>query len=987
MRRRFCLLTLLTIAPAICWGGGPAYVAGASYFDPWTKGTPITWPEGIVSYYTDQGNLSPMLNGPAADAFVRDAFARWTSIPTAAVVANHAGQLAEDVSGANVSLSPSGVILPADTQPTATGNPVAIVYDYDGAVTDALLGRGASGAFYCAGNSVFGGIDNIAPSAQFAHAIIIVNGNCATAPSELPDLEYHLVRVIGRVLGLDWTQANLNVITQSAATTAADYAGFPVMHETDRPACKPIALCYSNGGSVDPALPKLDDQLALSRLYPVTSWNLGNFPGKQVFSGGRIRGSLYFDDGTGQPGQPMQGVNVVARWIDPATNSASRTVVSTAISGFLFAGNAGNTITGFTNTAGQNFNQFGSDDTALGGYFDLSGLPIPNGNSARYQVTVEPVDPLWSAHAGPYGSTAQVQPSGAASPITITVTPGGTVQEDLVMQGSAVRIPNWYGETSYASPVQVPSGGTWTGTLNSYAATDYFQFAAKASRSLSVMVTAKDESDNPTQNKAMPVVGIWGLANQGQTPAPVNTPSAFNTFDPGTTRLDAQLLQSTSFRLGIADYRGDGRPDYNYSARIFYADEIKPSRASVLGGTAATITGMGFESSASVLLVNSQPAVLASTPRQMLINTPSAPDGVYDVQLADSRYGATSVMSGALTIGAGPLDRLKLISGVSSAVPIGGQTSSPFTVQVVAPDGVTPVSGATVQFSSVPAVGYSACNGNSTCSVITDQSGMASSSVTLLSAVVNTLIAKLAPTSYSPPQQVQTTVIGTSSSLDLSLANWGVWVAQGATVTVPITARVLSNGSGLSGSTVAFQVTQGSATLSQTNVQTSSGGYATSNLQLTSLNSGVQVSACVSPQNNPCQGFQVYAVPSSSVRLQPVSGLLQILAPGQTFLPAIVRATDSATPAHAVIGASVLFQEIFGRLPGNEPVLWVGEAGISQPGMPVILGQSQATLITDLNGLASFPVSAGGFSGNIAIAGSATAGAVSVPFTAQQLGP
>jgi len=38
--------------------GGPAYVAGASYFDPATKGMPVTWPQGTVNYYTDQGDLS-----------------------------------------------------------------------------------------------------------------------------------------------------------------------------------------------------------------------------------------------------------------------------------------------------------------------------------------------------------------------------------------------------------------------------------------------------------------------------------------------------------------------------------------------------------------------------------------------------------------------------------------------------------------------------------------------------------------------------------------------------------------------------------------------------------------------------------------------------------------------------------------------------------------------------------------------------------------
>ena len=50
--------------------GGPRYVAGASYFDRAVKGTPLTWAGGQINYYTDQGNLSPLMNTAAADAVV-----------------------------------------------------------------------------------------------------------------------------------------------------------------------------------------------------------------------------------------------------------------------------------------------------------------------------------------------------------------------------------------------------------------------------------------------------------------------------------------------------------------------------------------------------------------------------------------------------------------------------------------------------------------------------------------------------------------------------------------------------------------------------------------------------------------------------------------------------------------------------------------------------------------------------------------------------
>ena len=165
-----------------------------------------------------------------------------------------------------------------------------------------------------------------------------------------------------------------------------------VMHEIDPTGCVPVAICYSNHGAVDPSLPKVDDQAALSRLYPVTAQNLGNFPGKQIFSQAtaRIHGSVYFTDASGAAAQPMQGVNVVARWIDPATHQPSGAVAVSSVSGFSFVGNAGNVITGYTDATGLNFDRFGSDDQTLEGFFDLAGLQIPNGATrAQYQISVE----------------------------------------------------------------------------------------------------------------------------------------------------------------------------------------------------------------------------------------------------------------------------------------------------------------------------------------------------------------------------------------------------------------------------------------------------------------------------------------------------------------------------------------------------------------------------------------------------------------------
>ena len=193
--------------PSAALAGGPKFVAGTTYFNSGTAGTPLNWSQGSVNYYTDRGDLSPILPGATADAFVANAWRQWTSIPTVAVSAVRAGQLAEDVSGTNVTVNPDGSInIPADIMPAAITTPVGIVYDVDGSVTDALLGQGAGASESCFNNAAYGGVDNFGADAHFLHALVILNGNCAQSSAQLPDMEYRLVRVLGRVLGLDWSQ-------------------------------------------------------------------------------------------------------------------------------------------------------------------------------------------------------------------------------------------------------------------------------------------------------------------------------------------------------------------------------------------------------------------------------------------------------------------------------------------------------------------------------------------------------------------------------------------------------------------------------------------------------------------------------------------------------------------------------------------------------------------------------------------------------------
>ena len=177
----------------------------------------------------------------------------------------------------------------------------------------------------CFENAVYGGVDNFGSDAHLSHALVILNGVCAQTSQQVPDLEYRLVRVLGRVLGLDWSQTNVNVFTRTPVAISDDYAGLTIMHAMDPVSCVPISVCYPNADQ-----PKMDDRAALSRLYPVTAQNQSSFPAKKIFlqNTTRVHGTVYLANASGQPAQPMQGVNVFARWIDPINQPAFASVCS-----------------------------------------------------------------------------------------------------------------------------------------------------------------------------------------------------------------------------------------------------------------------------------------------------------------------------------------------------------------------------------------------------------------------------------------------------------------------------------------------------------------------------------------------------------------------------------------------------------------------------------------------------------------------------------
>jgi len=925
--------------------GGPAFIAGSGYA-PGVEGQPLVWASGSVQYFTDQGNLSPILPGAQADSFVATAFSAWTSISAVALTASQGGHLAEDVSGSNIVTDGYGTITaPADIISSATGTPVGIVYDYDGTVTDALLGQGAGGLTDCFTNAVYGGPDNFSTGGNIVHAFVVINGVCAATSAQLPDVQYRLVRVLGRILGLGWSQANLNVLTQIPPPTSADLAGFPVMHFTDPISCVPISACYPNAAAV----PKMDDNNALARLYPSS----GN-----PQPAGRIYGNVYFTDASGNAVQPMQGVNVVARLID-GMGKPSRQYVVTSVSGFAFHGNAGNIVNGYVDANGLRYDRWGSNDPALEGFFDLGQLTIPTGQTiAQYQLSVEALDANWSLGVEPYAPT-QVAPSGSFAPVVVTVSKGSNAERDILMLQDEIAQAHPGSGSTYAIPAALPPGGGWGSWISGYGSTDWFEFTAQANRTASVAVTALDETGQPTEGKLLPVIGIWQLSDQSGNPAPASTPSAFNSATFGMSRLDAQFGASDTFRVGVADFRGDGRPDYFYRASLLYSDTVTPARLSLAGGV-TTLNGIGFNSGLQVSVAGNNGNTLSASASQIeLAVPPGSQDGTATILVSDPVSGAFSQMTGALTYGALAADRLLLLQGAEPATPVGSQAANAIRVRAVAADGVTPVSGATIAWSATNGLQFSACSSAASCSVLSDEVGESSSWVTPTAKGQSTITIALAPASYSPPQTQQATVVGTSSLLDLVAVTPTRWVGQSATVALPLTVEALDLGVPKANVAVNFAIMKGTTSLSAGSGTTNGSGFATITAQLTNQNADVQVSACVAPNNAPCQTFTLFSTPPSLWTLETVSGSSQFVPTGQSFQPLVMRVTDGSLAANPVTGVNVTFETTLARVSPEQGGQQDGDSIVGGNGMPVLLGSSQAQVESTQDGLASIVPSVG----------------------------
>ncbi|MGB7191425.1 MAG: IPT/TIG domain-containing protein [Acidobacteriaceae bacterium] len=891
MRSKFAVLAL-ALSAAVAYAGGPRYVAGTTYFDPAALGKSIVWANGQLRYYIDLGDLSSTVNRAQANSMIAAAAAVWNAVPTAAVNIVAAGNLAEDVSGANVTSSGNSFTLPADVQSGNTAKPIAIVYDEDGSVINTIFGPGASSPATCQQNGVFTFIDNLSPSGNIAHSLMILNGLCATTSANLAVLQYQLVRAFGQVLGLDWSQTNEEMF--GSLPTAAALQGWPIMHPIERLCNASGVTCMPNGTTLRP-----DDIAALNRLYPVTADNISSFKNKKLTAANTISvtGTLTFRNGQG-----MQGVNVVLRPMIPGTTLPDVRYTVTAVSGNGFRGNAGNLITGVTDAGGNALARFGVGDTRREGFFDLSGVPIPPGYATdTWQLSFEPINPLYTGFesVGPY-TTGQVAPSGTLPAIAI---PGLAAGVSVIQN---VKIGNSAGDSlsgddgMISAAVTVPPSGEWTARLAGYGHTSWLQWWAKANREFTVEAYALDDKGEPTLNKSQIVLGMWN-GTDPMAVAPVTaTPQPFNGAVAGLTTLPVLTLADSEVRLGVSDMRGDGRPDYLYRGRVLYADTVRPAILPSKGGPLA-ITGMGFRPDSVVFVNGAAAAVTSVSPTEITAIAPASGGvtGNVPVEVKDPKSLGVAIIANGVSYGAQNSDTINILTAPSGAVSPGAPL--PFTVAVNS--GSSAAVGATVTYTIAQGSATLAC-GQPSCSVVTAANGTATLAVAANSTTTTAVTATLAngasvSTQFTAQSDSSAAISPLTPNLYLAAGAVAEWTPQGL---------VLKNGTPAANAAVTWTAaTSGisaptSASLSGTN------GIVSQQITVGPLAAGaiVAVNACLASGSG-CARFNVVSISPLIARLQPIAGIAQILPENQPFAPVILEVTDPA--GNPLAGANVIFYE------------------------------------------------------------------------------
>ncbi|MDE3103922.1 MAG: IPT/TIG domain-containing protein [Acidobacteriota bacterium] len=922
--RGWIACALLLAICAVAHAGGPRWVTGPPYFT--TAGAPVVWYTNAPQYFTDPGDLSATVNHAAAEAIVAAAASVW-NVPSSALVLGEGGSLDEHVSSANTYLTASGVQFPADVQASNyLAKQIAVVYDYDGTVTDLLLGSGASDPAGCRQSGVTESVDSIAADGHILHAILVLNGRCTgTDPAMQLQLQYQLMRAFGRVLGLSWSQTNDNVFTQSPVPTYQQALHWPVMHPIDI-VCGP----YTYQCMAQPFSLRMDDVSALDTLYYIPNGTAP--PGKvdTLAGANRVTGTISFPTGQG-----MRGVNVLARRLEQFWGTPEDWYSVSAVTGSLDRVNNGNPVRGQGTTLGDSM---GRAYPGLEGLYALTHIDIFPGESWQdILIDTEPVNPLYTGQyaVGAY-AISTIAPSGTTTTqeSQVQLSYGDSVVSEQPKGAAAVCDTSSDGDES--SPALVPTTGWWSGMLCPYGHTAWSTMTVRGNRSLTMEATAQDESGYVSVHKMRPVLGVWNASDPtGTLPTLGAASTAFNTPATATTGLTVTVSQPAALRMVVAEERGDGRPDFHYQARVLYADSVAPASVSATGGV-VTISGMGFRPGNTVTVNGAAATVLSWSANTIVATVPPSAASTStsaDVTVSDPLTGGVSTMYGALTYAAPVAQRLLLVSAPSGSVFVGDALTPSFSVRVTQLDGVTPIANQQVTFGVVQGAARFAACGASTCTLTTDATGTAATAMTVLAPGLTLASATAAAGSVTTSLNAQTRV------RTLTLQPASVYVASGASLSLALTAALADNSAPVAG--VGINWTALTSGISLPGYWSTAGAQGSSTLPATlTMAAAHQASLRACAWSSVCAVMTATSVAQQDLRLAVVSGAGQSVAAGAAFAPVVLQVSD--VDGHPVVGADVTVRQ---TLDSGTPCIGHGRCPL-QP----VLATAQSTLVSDANG-------------------------------------
>ena len=921
MSRRLALfiLSLLALLPVL-HAASPRWVTSRPPWD--NDGDAVVWYRNDVSYFVDAGALSSSVSNSAATQIVNAAASVW-NIQYSNLVLSNGGSLNEDVSSANVYLGSSGPIWPADVDSANyTSKQIAVVFDADGTLIDMVLGSGASAPASCRQNAAVENVDKFIQPGAIAHAVILLNGRCTgPAPEQQLQMQYQLMRVFGRAIGLSWSQVNDNVFTGAPAPTYQQQLHWPIMHPIDI-----VCGTYTYQCLPSPFTLRDDDRCAVRLLYGVSAYT--------VTDGSALNGNLLFPTGQG-----MDGVNMVAvRQSVQGQYGTEPWETTSAVTGYLYRRSIGNPVAGMLSTfpALQ-----GTWYPPKQGFWTMAGVPVIGDDPwDNVFVTPQAINPLYrGAYAiGPSG-TGAIVPSGEAVVTTFSVMGRSGGADAYTMPSSAANDCTTGNDGTESSPAPVAYGGTWSGKLCAYSHYSWGSFDVQAGRSATLEIMALDENGAATNGKAHPVLGIWhGTDATGTLPTVATASIPFNGRQVGTTQLKASFSTSETVRFVVADERSNGRPDFAYSARLLYASTVTPSRLGDAGGV-VRIAGTGFQPGNTVTVGGVASTVVSISATEIVAQAPTitALSGrtSNDVTITDLRTGGTTTIVAGLLYGSSTGDVLTVQQAPPANVDVG--VPAVFQVRLTNSTGAA-VSGVTVNFSVTAGAATLAPCGGATCSVATDNTGLATVQA---SATAAGTISLRAATNSGAQALAQFTAVAKSQSV--SAVRGTEYVA--ASVNAPLQPAVVlvNNQRRATATPVQWSVISGGVVFTTSSSASGSDGVAVAGAKA-NLQGGDQAVVQGCAWTNVCASMTLVGVSTDRLQLQGVSGDAQVVSAGSRLGTLVLRVTDGA--GNGVAGATVsLYQTVTAWQPACPAT---GRCPVAP-----VYGSSKTTLVSDDDGLLS----------------------------------